>query len=453
MPCRRNEIIDLFERPLTGEGSIDWEGIMVKSSWAVLLCKFKDDPSESPVPNFRTVCDRFFTPSGVGTFNAVRFFSDMSHGSLDLSGSQVFGWFTLDVNFNDRKSQEEMVTLAKQAARGAGVPLDTFFGFVLIMNTPTGAAQGQANWPGGAPGPGAFMDCRRVNGFPGLPRVHEGNGTESFGQEMGHGYGLKHSRSDNPNIDLLGCGSPGPDYRDAWDIMSTACAFSALDPDYTARGPGLNAWNMRGVGWLDETRVWRGPSGTFTEVVQLRPLHRRDLPGPLAVELPPVGGHSAYLIEFRIKEGWDAGIPRSAVLVHRFQDKISYLMSGANGNQDLVAGDLFGPGTGAGPFPRVEVLKIDENSGTATVRLSYTPKIPPRTHFIVSENADGRLELLALGEDGAVYHKGQTAPNAGWGEWSSLSGTALRQIVVDLQLNFHPATVRASAVDAPCGAV
>src|SRR5437868_5226455 len=63
-----------------------------QTSWAVLLCKFKDNQSETPVPNFRTVCERFFTTPGAG-FNAVQFFSDMSHGSLDLSGSKVFGWF------------------------------------------------------------------------------------------------------------------------------------------------------------------------------------------------------------------------------------------------------------------------------------------------------------------------------------------------------------------------
>src|SRR5262245_12195794 len=69
--------------------------------WAILLCRFKDNQSDPPVPDFRTVCDRFFTPAGFGTYNAVRFFSDMSHGSLDLSGSQVLGWYVLDVNVSD----------------------------------------------------------------------------------------------------------------------------------------------------------------------------------------------------------------------------------------------------------------------------------------------------------------------------------------------------------------
>src|SRR5437588_4661083 len=71
-----------------------------QTPWAILLCKFNDDQSETPVPDFRTVCERFFATPGAG-FNAVQFFQDMSHGSLDLSGSKVLGWYTLDVAVND----------------------------------------------------------------------------------------------------------------------------------------------------------------------------------------------------------------------------------------------------------------------------------------------------------------------------------------------------------------
>src|SRR5947199_2360834 len=97
-------------------------GNQQQTPWAVLLCKVKDDQSETPVPDFRTVCERFFTTPGAG-FNAVQFFSDVSHGSVDLSGSRVFGWLTLDVTTEyvkrpGREIQDHTMTLAKQAARG-----------------------------------------------------------------------------------------------------------------------------------------------------------------------------------------------------------------------------------------------------------------------------------------------------------------------------------------------
>jgi hypothetical protein len=124
-----------------------------------------------------------------------------------------------------------------------------------------------------------------------------------LGHEMGHVYGLMHSRIDGSEAD----------YQDPWDIMSAANDFSASDQEFTLIGPGLNAWNMRSRGWLDETRVWQGPDAGFDETVTLRPLVRRDLPGYLAAEIP--GG---YLVEFRVRDGWDGAIPRAAVLVHRF---------------------------------------------------------------------------------------------------------------------------------------
>jgi hypothetical protein len=38
----------------------------------------------------------------------------------------------------------------------------------------------------------------------------------------------------------------------------------------------------------------------------------------------------------------------------------------------------------------------------------------------LGRNADGRLELFALGGDHYVYHIWQIAPNGGWGNWSFL---------------------------------
>ena len=348
-----------------------------QTPWAILLCKFKDDQSDPPVADFIPRCQKLFTSAGAGTYNTVQYFQDMSHGKLDLSGSRVFDWLTLDAKVSDLVSgavpeppgwnsparRAKMMTLAKLAAKRAGIRLDQYYGVILVFNIAVGAPQGGA-WTGGLPARGVFCDWRYV----------WANGTETFGQEMGFGYGLDASRQDGST----------EDYRDMWDGMSAGKTFWARDPNYAARGPGLNAWNMRGRRWLDESRVWHAPRQSFSQVLQLRPLHRRDLPGALAAELPPFDGpdgHSRYLVEFRAKEGWDSAIPRSAILVHRFEGGIkqflgshSYLMSGTKGQPDLVAGDEF-TSQGAGqPDLRVEVLSIDDYQRLATVRLTYVPQ-------------------------------------------------------------------------------
>jgi hypothetical protein len=95
-----------------------------QTPWAVLLCKFKDDPPNDPTdpPTPIEVFRKFFTTEGAGTFNSVRFFSDMSHGSVDLSGSQVFEGLTIDASraeimqLSGPDGLNRMIFLARKAA-------------------------------------------------------------------------------------------------------------------------------------------------------------------------------------------------------------------------------------------------------------------------------------------------------------------------------------------------
>jgi hypothetical protein len=318
-------------------------GVTLQTPWAILLCKFSDDASE---PHPRDFYEQLFTTAGAGSLNMIDFFHAVSHASVDLSGSRVFGWLTLDQRRSDYKGsglnwqgRQDLVDWAKQKATASGVDLSQFFGVVVSMNVSTDLFGGG----------GRQAVCDNGSLQPSI-----------LGQEMGHGYGLDHSRIDGSMAD----------YQDRWDVMSTwNSAFMASDPKWDLVGPGLNVWNMRGRGWLDETRVWKGSTEGFNAIVELRPLHRKDLPGLLAAELP--GG---YLVEYRTPEVWDAAIPRAAVLVHRFQGNHSYIMRGTAGNPDLVAGDAFEWGDPLQlwrDYLRLEVSSIDAAARNATLSLNY----------------------------------------------------------------------------------
>jgi M6 family metalloprotease-like protein len=363
---------------------------MVQSRWAVLLCKFKDDTTE---PYGRQRYEELFTSSGIGKSNMVDFFRDMSHGQLDLSGSRVFGWYTLDKNRSDylagvlptmteeqaaiaiNEARHTLIQWARDAAAADLTAHGPFFSVVICMNVPTdlfGGADGVVcdddRWPT-AVGGGDLVSTGMSSLSPSL-----------LGQEMGHAYGLSHSRA---------YGST-EDYMDAWDVMSTANRFMAPHPSFTdvdARGrpvfrvgPGLNAANMSSRGWLDESRVWNATTDTqVNTTVQLRPLHRRDLPGFLAIRF------QGYFVEFRTNTGWDAAIT-PAVLVHTFsatpfEGSHSYLVSDSDGQQAFGVGSFIGTPDSMsflGSNTRIEVTDIDLGQEIATVRLVHTPADVPQ---------------------------------------------------------------------------
>jgi hypothetical protein len=328
---------------------------VIVSNWAVLLVKFNDDPAADPS---RAVHEHLFTKSGAGSHNMVDFFRDMSHGQVDVSGTRVFGWFTLPVARSvyvgnvypqpvGKLNRNGLLDLARATATSNGVDLSKFDGVVV-------SAYGGTDLCGWVGGMAALCDQNSLQ--PSL-----------LGQEMGHGFGLDHARHDGAD----------DDYRDPWDVMSTAAypGMQQSHPEFGTIGPGLNAWNMRSRGWLAESRVWSG-GDVFDATITLRPLHHRRLPGHLAAEV------GEFLVEFRVPESWDGAIGAACVLVHRFRNNHSYLMSATNGADSLAVGSVFEFGSAVIPWSeyyRVEVLAIDAPGHTATVRVSGRPRTRDRT--------------------------------------------------------------------------
>ena len=196
-----------------------------------------------------------------------------------------------------------------------------------------------------------------------------------LGQEMGHAYGLDHSRAYGSTAD----------YMDQWDVMSTQTPLMAAHPNFTdldvqgrpvfRLGPGLNAANMWSRDWLDQSRVWSSASNTqVNTTVQLRPLHRRDLPGFLAIRF------HEYFVVFRANTSWDAAVTPT-VLVHTFDANHSYLVSDSNGQQAFDVGSFIGTPDNMSVFgsnTRIEVLDINASQQFATLRLVHTPADIPQ---------------------------------------------------------------------------
>ncbi|MGH8856681.1 MAG: hypothetical protein ACREXG_01405 [Polaromonas sp.] len=330
---------------------------MPASPCAVLLCKFSDDSSE-PYPRQRY--EQLFTPAGAGRFNMVDFFADMSHGQLDLGGSKVFGWYTLPKKKSDYagsginpQGRQDLINWARAAAAEDVPDFSVYKPVVVCTNVSIDLF--------GGPG-GVVCDARAPS--PSL-----------LGQEMGHAYGLDHSRAAGSGAD---CNDPFDTMSTAgWPTMGNHPVFTELDaqgqPLFQV-GPGLNAANMWSMDWLDPSRVWSADAEEYGTTVELRPLHRHDLAGYLVARV------GEFFFELRLPERWDSGIAEAMVLVHTFSDGHSHLHrehvpTGPGealriARQSLLAGSRFQVGDESDPLGRliqVHVAAIDPQARTATL--------------------------------------------------------------------------------------
>lgn len=105
-----------------------------RTPWAVVLCRFSDVP-EPGRP--RSYFENFFTETGAGTGGLWDYWKDVSNGALDLSGSVVVGWYTMQYAFRERWRGDRTLWI-DEAIRLAERDLDlrNYFGVVAVVNAP-----------------------------------------------------------------------------------------------------------------------------------------------------------------------------------------------------------------------------------------------------------------------------------------------------------------------------
>ena len=131
---------------------------------AIVLCSFNDVPALD-IP--RTRFFDFISQYGRG--GLFDFWRDVSYGAIDLSGSEVFGWYTMKYSFvhdgadpfQDGKTQGRSAWIAEafRLAGNNGVDLPRFHSVIAVVNANVddsnagrntamdlGGAWGQTNW-------------------------------------------------------------------------------------------------------------------------------------------------------------------------------------------------------------------------------------------------------------------------------------------------------------------
>jgi len=241
--------------------------------WAVLLCNLNDRP---PQPTSRDRYVEYFTEAGTGTGGAFDYWSDMSYGTGGLRGSEVLGFFQIPhstvelLAFAGSAQRQQAFYWGMDAARSAGVRLDDFDHKIVLLN-------GGGNDHGAVTGGVTFVFADATELEP----------TFIF-HEMGHGFALDHSFSEQTTPCATGDGRPGS-YCDRSDIMSAMAVASFQDSRNRMSGPSLNAMSRKRLGWLDASTVRTLPGSGVGETITLAALNRPDVDGFQMVQFTAAG--------------------------------------------------------------------------------------------------------------------------------------------------------------------
>ena len=142
-----------------------------------------------------------------------------------------------------------------------------------------------------------------------LPWFDAGLDLTYAAHETGHGFGLAHAWSANP--DTL--------YGDPWDIMASGGGFA--NPPFGCAGPGLSAPQLHRIGWLPDIRVAStrslGPLQAGGRTVRLTALERPEQDGMLMGRV--IAADRIYTAEFRQRRGWDQEIVAEGVVLHELR--------------------------------------------------------------------------------------------------------------------------------------
>jgi M6 family metalloprotease-like protein len=326
-----------------------------------------------------------------------RYWRDASHGAISLAGTQVFGWRELpqalaaEIRAAARPDRRRLAAehFATDSDPTKVVDFTNFDGIVVVTDEDVDL------------GGSRTRQRLTLNGVERDYRALICNQTHSHAQiahELGHSLGLDHAFTMSPkSCSQMNDGRPGA-YCDFWDIMGASSPSGAPSPRFGATGPLVNTAEMRLLGWLPETRVRRPVSNS--DSFQLRPLSRPDLPGDLAVDF------DGLLVEFRMNEGWDAGLGSPGVLIHRIADEFGSripddqhsVLLGYPTTEFLEEGDTYGEGDATfGPYRQVTVTDIDAANRTATVSCFHKPRVEKQELGILQWIVEGVFAVSPTG--------------------------------------------------------
>jgi hypothetical protein len=373
------EVIVSADRPWQRAPAIDAAGRLVAEAsvtgttrWVTLACRFSDIATEQQTPAF------FTSQYGTAPGQLGHYWSEVSHGKINLAGSRAHGWFGLPlprdayVTLVDGEEKADLDKLFTDCAAVADPTVD-FAGVQGVNMMFNGDLDGYA-WGGGA--------CATLDGVRRCPRV-TWNPPWSFGNlaplahEMGHGYGLPHSDNSDGDDDT---------YDNPWDVMSDAWRNAMHDATYGALPKHINIQQRDRLGWVDAARKLVIPAGNFsTTQVALDFAHINGATRPQMIVLamparPDPYATVTYTLEARRRTGtYESALAGDAVIIHKVEDYGTAYNVDADVPPADVAnneGSMFKPGETWLAPDRSRWIRVDATTATGfLVTIGPMPRI------------------------------------------------------------------------------
>lgn len=224
------------------------------------------------------------------------YFREASYGQTWLT-SDVIGWFTIPVT-STTCDTSAISSYAQQAAIAAGANLAGYGHYVYAF--PTNAC--------------SFAGMASVGGNPSQAWLNGWFDLQEFGHELGHNFGLYHSRSMDCGAAVVGGSCTTSEYGDNFDFMGSASSahynlFQKERLGWVNYGssPSLATVTSSGNYWIDSYE------GMSSNPKGLKILESTD---------PATGARTWYYIERRSAYGFDSSLAGNAnilngVIIHQ----------------------------------------------------------------------------------------------------------------------------------------
>ena len=362
------------------------------------------------------------------------FWRETSYNQINLSGSQVVGWYTLPRTRAQYLNSDGSANLGLLAQDCTGVAdSSVFFPNYSTINLMFNDEIDGSAWGGFRP---MTLDGQTITyGMTWMPPWGYGN-VGILGHEMGHSYGLPHSS-----------GPYSQTYDSWWDVMSSGGLLRPnlvgrtdcyRDATYGCMAMHTISAHKDKLGWIPSGQKYTAASGSQQTVTIDRLGTATSTSGNYLMARIPINGSTTrfYTVEARRPVGYDAHAAADGLVIHEIDTsqavgltRFAYVVDSDNNGNPNDAGAAWTPGeTFTDSANSVSVQVTGSTTSGYTVRIQNGGSTAPANdNFASAQALTGSSATVngtnngATKETGEPNHAAKAGGKSVWYRWTPQS--------------------------------